>query len=99
MPPPPTFGNEQQQQHDPDITTSASQQSRPDLIQDVPNNPDLVDTGNKATTDSKGAKAGKDMGICAVALYDYQAADDTEISFDPNEYITNIEQVIPIRKR
>ncbi|KAJ8971870.1 hypothetical protein NQ317_014146 [Molorchus minor] len=32
--------------------------------------------------------------VCqARALYDYQAADDTEISFDPGDIITNIEQV------
>lgn len=29
----------------------------------------------------------------AVALWDYQAADDTEISFDPDEVITEIDQV------
>ena len=34
-----------------------------------------------------------DEGLCAVALYDYQAAADDEISFDPNELITNIEMV------
>jgi hypothetical protein len=32
-------------------------------------------------------------GLVAVALYDYQAADDDEISFDPNDIITHIEQV------
>ncbi|KAK7934193.1 hypothetical protein WMY93_005089 [Mugilogobius chulae] len=32
-------------------------------------------------------------GICAKALYDYQAADDTEISFDPDEIITGIEMI------
>lgn len=32
--------------------------------------------------------------ISAVALYDYQAADDDEISFDPNDIITDIVQVI-----
>ncbi|KAF4802895.1 Drebrin-like protein [Turdus rufiventris] len=35
--------------------------------------------------------AGK--GLCARALYDYQAADDTEISFDPENVITNIEMI------
>ncbi|XP_010223527.1 PREDICTED: drebrin-like protein, partial [Tinamus guttatus] len=35
--------------------------------------------------------AGK--GLCARALYDYQAADDTEISFDPENLITNIEMI------
>ncbi|XP_067401909.1 drebrin-like protein isoform X3 [Emydura macquarii macquarii] len=32
-------------------------------------------------------------GLCARALYDYQAADDTEISFDPENVITNIEMI------
>ncbi|CAL4065961.1 unnamed protein product, partial [Meganyctiphanes norvegica] len=32
-------------------------------------------------------------GLCARALYDYQAADDTEITFDPGEIITNIDQI------
>lgn len=32
-------------------------------------------------------------GLQARALYDYQAADDTEISFDPGDIITNIDQV------
>ena len=32
-------------------------------------------------------------GVSAVALYDYQAAADDEISFDPDDIITNIEMV------
>ncbi|XP_034397481.1 drebrin-like b isoform X2 [Cyclopterus lumpus] len=32
-------------------------------------------------------------GTCARALYDYQAADDTEISFDPDNIITGIEMI------
>jgi len=32
-------------------------------------------------------------GVTAMALYDYQAAADDEISFDPNDFITNIEMV------
>uniref|UniRef100_A0A674EWU6 Drebrin like n=1 Tax=Salmo trutta TaxID=8032 RepID=A0A674EWU6_SALTR len=34
-----------------------------------------------------------DQGVCARALYDYQAADDTEISFDPDDIITGIEMI------
>ncbi|KAM7017654.1 drebrin-like b isoform 2-T2 [Tautogolabrus adspersus] len=34
-----------------------------------------------------------DRGICARALYDYQAADDTEVSFDPDDIITGIEMI------
>nr|XP_046231953.1 drebrin-like a [Scatophagus argus] len=33
------------------------------------------------------------QNICARALYDYQAADDTEITFDPDDIITGIEMV------
>ncbi|VDL83497.1 unnamed protein product [Nippostrongylus brasiliensis] len=32
-------------------------------------------------------------GLRAVALWDYQAADNTEISFDPDDIITEIDQV------
>jgi len=32
-------------------------------------------------------------GITAIALYDYQAQADDEISFDPNDIISNIEMV------
>uniref|UniRef100_A0A4W3GGU9 Hematopoietic lineage cell-specific protein n=1 Tax=Callorhinchus milii TaxID=7868 RepID=A0A4W3GGU9_CALMI len=34
-----------------------------------------------------------DAGVTATALYDYQGEGDDEISFDPNEVITNIEMV------
>ncbi|XP_041440872.1 drebrin-like protein A isoform X1 [Xenopus laevis] len=33
----------------------------------------------------------EEKGVCARALYDYQAADDTEISFDPDDLITQIQ--------
>lgn len=34
-----------------------------------------------------------DLGIKAEALYDYQAADDTEISFDPGDIICHIDKI------
>ncbi|XP_069380127.1 drebrin-like b isoform X3 [Paralichthys olivaceus] len=34
-----------------------------------------------------------DKGVSARALYDYQAADETEISFDPEDIITGIEMI------
>ncbi|KAK7109940.1 drebrin-like protein B isoform X2 [Littorina saxatilis] len=40
-----------------------------------------------------GGGGGGDLGQCARALYDYQATDDTEISFDPDDVITNIDQI------
>lgn len=39
------------------------------------------------------AEDAPDRGTCARALYDYQAADDTEISFDPDDIITGIEMI------
>jgi drebrin-like protein len=32
-------------------------------------------------------------GMKARALYDYQAADETEITFDPGDIITHIDQI------
>ena len=37
--------------------------------------------------------ADDDQGLTAVALYDYEAADVDEISFDPDDLITNIDMV------
>lgn len=39
------------------------------------------------------AEYGNEYGITAVALYDYQAAGDDEISFDPDDMITSIEMI------
>ncbi|VDL64706.1 unnamed protein product [Nippostrongylus brasiliensis] len=33
------------------------------------------------------------LGLTAVAIYDYQKNDDDEISFEPDDIITNIEQI------
>lgn len=34
-----------------------------------------------------------DNGMCVRALYDYQAEDGDELSFDPGDIITNVEVV------
>ena len=39
------------------------------------------------------AVAAGGSGITAVAVYDYQAAGDDEVTFDPGEIITDIEKV------
>ena len=36
---------------------------------------------------------GEDHGLRAKALYDYQAAEDGEITFDPDDIITHIDQI------
>lgn len=38
----------------------------------------------------------EDTGLKAIALYDYEATAEDEISFDPNDIITHIEQVSSI---
>lgn len=35
----------------------------------------------------------EDLGLVAIALYDYQAAAEDEISFDPDDVITHIDMV------
>jgi len=35
----------------------------------------------------------EDTGLVAIALYDYQAAAEDELSFDPDDVITHIEMV------
>ena len=49
---------------------------------------DTYENPNEAA--SRGGGGG---GITAIALYDYQAQADDEISFDPNDIISNIEMV------
>ncbi|XP_058492382.1 drebrin-like b isoform X2 [Solea solea] len=55
----------------------------------APEEPVQVEKNNyEVATDESSAKT-----VCARALYDYQAADDTEISFDPDDIITGIEMI------
>ncbi|XP_051906629.1 drebrin-like protein B isoform X2 [Hippocampus zosterae] len=52
------------------------------------------DAGQDANTgQDDNATANAEQNICAKAVYDYQAADDTEITFDPDDIITGIEMV------
>ena len=98
IPPPPIFGNEEAAPMGngsnavPDLV-SKEPSSRPDIIQDVPNTPDI--TANVQEKPEAQGNGVKDLGICAVALYDYQAADETEVTFDPGHVITNIDQIDP----
>ncbi|XP_068169887.1 src substrate cortactin isoform X3 [Antennarius striatus] len=46
-----------------------------------------------AAGDDEQYEYSQDLGVTAVALYDYQAAGDDEISFDPDDIITNIEMI------
>ncbi|CAB4066979.1 DBNL [Lepeophtheirus salmonis] len=75
----------------PDVTANTGP---PDIIADVSSpNPDATDAASKLEKGDEEAK--NQYGVCAVALYDYQAADTTEITFDPNQVITHIEKIDP----
>ncbi|XP_044050145.1 src substrate cortactin-like isoform X6 [Siniperca chuatsi] len=55
---------------------------------------DLYQTPEEtAAGDGQQYEYSEDLGVTAVALYDYQAAGDDEISFDPDDIITNIEMI------
>ncbi|XP_007420083.1 drebrin-like protein isoform X1 [Python bivittatus] len=61
------------------------------VIYDEPPEPEDANYDYAETYQQNLSLEGK--GVCARALYDYQAADDTEISFDPENIITNIEMI------
>ncbi|KAG5840572.1 hypothetical protein ANANG_G00190190 [Anguilla anguilla] len=64
----------------------------PDSIYEEP--PEVGPEPPASTAEEQNAADGAaNRGICARALYDYQAADDTEISFDPDDIITGIEMI------
>ncbi|XP_043450219.1 hematopoietic lineage cell-specific protein [Prionailurus bengalensis] len=54
-----------------------------------PENPSFAST----MAESSGYPAGAGAGISAIALYDYQGEGSDEISFDPDDIITDIEMV------
>ncbi|XP_043089507.1 src substrate protein p85-like isoform X2 [Puntigrus tetrazona] len=60
-------------------------------VQDLYQNPEPEE--QYQTSGAQSYEFGEDLGVTAVALYDYQAAGDDEISFDPDDIITNIEMI------
>jgi len=56
---------------------------------------DAEEEAEVAAATSSGSPNMESYGTCAVALYDYQAADETEISFDPGQIISHIDQIDP----
>ncbi|XP_029296309.1 drebrin-like b isoform X5 [Cottoperca gobio] len=60
-----------------------------ETLYEEPPQPQVEETNSYEVT----AEETPDKGTCARALYDYQAADDTEISFDPDDILTGIEMI------
>ncbi|XP_043107089.1 drebrin-like a isoform X2 [Puntigrus tetrazona] len=65
------------------------------IYTDVPSHENLYQNLNQdfQTHAGEEEEAGENPNICARALYDYQASDDTEITFDPEDIITGIEMI------
>ncbi|XP_026870278.2 src substrate cortactin isoform X4 [Electrophorus electricus] len=76
---------------EPDTEPTCEQPAEEPLYQNQNLEPALE--GRYQATDSPSYEYGEDLGVTAVALYDYQAAGDDEISFDPDDIITNIEMI------
>lgn len=109
VPPPAQFVNDQSQQHDiqyiPPVTTTQIAEDIYENVQrksvDAAHNSATEATVHVAGVESEAiyqnqqdlAEYIEDTGIRAVALYDYEAAAEDEISFDPDDLITHIEQV------
>ncbi|XP_076845244.1 src substrate cortactin isoform X4 [Brachyhypopomus gauderio] len=74
-----------------DTEPTYEQPSEENLYQNQNLEPEVEDRYQAA--DSQSYEYGEDLGVTAVALYDYQAAGDDEISFDPDDIITNIEMI------
>lgn len=54
---------------------------------------ELIGESGETTTEPQPTPDEGAAGLSARALYDYQAADETEVTFDPGDIITNIEQI------
>ncbi|XP_071793501.1 drebrin-like protein B [Asterias amurensis] len=94
--PEPQYEPEPEPQYEPEPEPEPEEQYEPEP-EEVP--PTDSWGGEEAAVDEGGAyddgppPAGD--GQSARAVYDYQAADDTEITFDPDDIITDIEQLDP----
>uniref|UniRef100_UPI003AB036B6 src substrate cortactin isoform X3 n=1 Tax=Centroberyx gerrardi TaxID=166262 RepID=UPI003AB036B6 len=81
----PTYDTAEENGEQPYEGEPASQQAQEDELYQ---NPEPT-----AAADGQQYEYSEDLGVTAVALYDYQAAGDDEISFDPDDIITNIEMI------
>ena len=100
--PPPDVTNQTNDMKPDLIQDVAATQEQPDLTRNGGHElNNIVGAGNGEPEKSQKIAAepeqvkNNDYGQCALALYDYQAADDTEISFDPGQVITHIDQIDP----
>lgn len=78
---------------DPKLTKETTVQTtvQPTIVQETDSV--FLNGGSSALDDDDDDDEDGDLGLKARALYDYQAADNTEITFYPGDIITHIEQI------
>ncbi|XP_026233471.1 src substrate cortactin isoform X4 [Anabas testudineus] len=91
-PAPASYNSQEEASHD------AAEENGEQLYEVEPQSPygdqeDLYQTPDEPAGEVHQYEYSEDIGLTAVALYDYQAAGDDEISFDPDDIITNIEMI------
>lgn len=68
-----------------------------DDVQQVAHSDSMIIHGAATTPEPQLSKqsteSGQDLGITATAMYDYEASESDEITFDPDEQITHIEMI------
>ncbi|XP_021361152.1 drebrin-like protein B [Mizuhopecten yessoensis] len=77
-----------------------NEDSTPDVVPSVHVDQPQYDEGEleayqQQAEEQEQARVAQSQGQCARALYDYQASDETEITFDPDDIILNIDQIDP----
>ncbi|XP_063753683.1 drebrin-like b isoform X6 [Eleginops maclovinus] len=83
-----------QEQYEEEAPPAHVQEAPPAPFEEAHEEPAQVEENNSyEVTPEKTPDGPPEKGTCARALYDYQAADDTEISFDPDDILTGIEMI------
>lgn len=96
VPPPENFAVEEEVAEKPEKAGSGDTKNpENDVVNVIQGHEEEEKEKEKLSAPQNGQEESNNLGLCAVALYDYQAADDTEITFDPGQKITNIEQIDP----
>lgn len=85
--------NEEIPKAEPKPTVAEAEPEKPEDVKIESAKPELVAEEIEIENQNGQNNVEDDLGIKAEALYDYQAADDTEISFDPGDIICHIDKI------
>ncbi|XP_034058934.1 src substrate protein p85-like [Gymnodraco acuticeps] len=89
----PTYQNTEEASRHDAAGEEKGEQENQENQEDLYQNPEETTATPEAAAGDGQLEYGEDVGVTAVALYDYQAAGEDEISFDPDDIITNIEMI------